>query len=199
MQLFTRLINREKLTHRLWFKPATRCQPSGLPALGDPEIPQLCPWELLSGRSAAATCIDSWDAPWPWTLWPLSAHHPSPSGSSHWTPHSYPQPTHTFGSCPTQIHALLMKLLIFSLWGEHRALVGNQTLFLGNTNFELRQIPRVISQQHPIKQIPKGPAATEVACFLDSVVSLKLQPLQYPSFKKINIFWTELDNQSLAI
>ena len=50
-----------------------------------------------------------------------------------------------------------MKLLILSLWGEHRTLVGNQNLFLGNTNFELRQIPRVISQQHPIKQIPKGP------------------------------------------
>ena len=68
-----------------------------------------------------------------------------------------PTNTHTFGSCPTQIHALLMKLLILSLWGEHRTLVGNQNLFLGNTNFELRQIPRVISQQHPIKQIPKGP------------------------------------------
>ena len=95
-----------------------------------------------------------------------------------------PPNTHTFGSCPTQIQALLMKLFILWLWGEHRTSVGNQNLFLGNMNFELRQIPRVISQQHPIKQIPKGPAVTKVACSLDSVVPLKLEPLQYPSFKK---------------
>ena len=52
-----------------------------------------------------------------------------------------PTNTHTFGSCPTQIQALLMKLSILWLWGEHRTFVGNQNLFLGNTNFELRKYP----------------------------------------------------------